>query len=133
MKKIHLIGIIVIAAAIGLLTTAANDMATYSSFSDAYKTGDKVKIVGQLCKDKEMVYNPSKDPNYFSFFVRDNKGEEHKVILLSGKPQDFELSEQIVVTGQVQGKDFVASDLLMKCPSKYKNEEVYVKSEKKNT
>ena len=74
-----------------------------------------------------MEYNPSKDPNYFSFYVVDNNQEEHKVVLLAAKPQDFELSEQIVITGEMRDDVFMASDMLMKCPSKYKDEEGYVK------
>ena len=53
------------------------------------------------------------------------------MVLLSEKPQDFELSEQVVLTGQMKDDAFVATDLLMKCPSKYKDEEVYIKSEGK--
>jgi cytochrome c-type biogenesis protein CcmE len=45
------------------------------------------------------------------------------------KPQDFERSEQIVLTGKMKGDEFVATDILMKCPSKYKDEEIYLKSE----
>lgn len=130
MKKIHIIAIIMIAVAIGLLTTAAEDMSTYATFAQAAQSGDKVKIAGQLAKDKEMTYNPEKDPNYFSFYLRDTKGEERKVVLLAAKPQDFELSEQIVLTGKMKDEEFVATDMLMKCPSKYKDEEVYIKSEK---
>ena len=29
----------------------------------------------------------------------------------------------------MKGDEFVATDMLMKCPSKYKDEEVYIKSE----
>ena len=120
-----------IVAAIALLTTAADDMSTYATFAEASRTGDRVKIAGQLSKDKEMYYNPAEDPNYFSFYIKDTKGEEHKVVLLSEKPQDFELSEQVVLTGQMKDDAFVATDLLMKCPSKYKDEEVYIKNEGK--
>ena len=129
MKKIYIVAIVMVAVAIGLLTTAAEDMSTYATFSHALQTGERVKIAGQLSKDKEMYYDPAKDPNYFSFFIKDTEGEERKVVLLSEKPQDFELSEQIVLTGQMQGDEFVATDMLMKCPSKYKDEEVYIKSE----
>jgi len=128
MKKIHVVAILMIGLAILLLTQAADEMSTYSTFQDAIKTGEKVKIAGQLSKDKQMVYNPEKDPNFFSFYVRDNDGVERKVVLKAAKPQDFERSEQIVITGKMQGDDFVASDLLMKCPSKYKDEEIYIKS-----
>lgn len=129
MKKIYWIAGILILAGIGLLIGAAGDMSTYSTFSEATRTGDKVKVVGTLAKDKEMYYDPIEDPNYFSFYVSDNDGEVRKVILRGAKPQDFELSEQIVVTGQMDGQDFMASELLMKCPSKYKDEEVFLRSE----
>lgn len=128
MKKIHLIGIALIAVAIMVLMSMSNDMGTYATFEDATTTGKKVKIAGQLSKDKEMVYNPQEDPNYFSFFIKDTEEVEKKVVLLAAKPQDFELSEQIVLTGKMQGEVFMASDMLMKCPSKYKDEEIYIKS-----
>ena len=127
MKKLHLIGILVIAISIGFLLTANKDVTTYGSFSEA-KTGETVKIVGQLSKDKAIVYDPATDPNYLSFFVKDNKGEERKVILKAAKPQDFERSESIVLTGAMNGNEFVADDMLMKCPSKYQDEETFVRA-----
>ena len=128
MKKIYLIAGIMVAVAVGLLLDAASDVSTYGTFSEA-PNGRKVKIAGQLSKDKEMVYQPEVDPNYFSFYLRDTHGEERKVVLLAAKPQDFELSEQIVLTGKMKGDEFVATDILMKCPSKYKDEEIYIKGE----
>jgi len=128
MKKIYIVGIAMIAVAIALLTTAAEDMSTYATFEDARLTENKVKVVGQLAKDKEMYYEPTEDPNYFSFYAKDSNGEELKVVLLASKPQDFELSEQIVMTGKMKGEEFIASELLMKCPSKYKDEEISIKS-----
>ncbi len=127
MKKIYIIAGLMVVVAIGLLLNAAQDVSTYASFADA-ESGQKVKIAGRLAKDKDMVYNPEQDPNYFSFFMQDMKGEERKVVLLAAKPQDFELSEQIVLTGSMQSEEFVATDMLMKCPSKYKDEEIYIKS-----
>ena len=129
MKKIHLVAIVMIAVAIGLLTNAADDMSTYSNFKDAVQSGEKVKIAGQLAKDKEMYYNPEEDANFFSFRVEDSEGIQKKVILNAAKPQDFERSEQIVLTGKMRGDEFIASDMLMKCPSKYKDEEIYIKSQ----
>ena len=129
MKKTHIIAIGMIALAIGLLISLTGDVSTYSSFSQAEKSGEVVKIAGQLSKDKPMTYNPEKDPNYFSFFLSDDDGAERKVVLLAAKPQDFEKSEQIVLTGQMKDGDFIATDMLMKCPSKYKDEEIYIKGQ----
>ena len=130
MKKIYIVAFVMIAAAIGMLINAADDMSTYATFDEARLTGNKVKIAGQLSKDKEMYYEPQVDPNYFTFYIKDAQGEEQKVVMHGAKPQDFEMSEQIVVTGRLAGDEFIASDLLMKCPSKYKDEEVYIKSTK---
>ena len=132
MKNIYIIAIALIAIAIGLFMTASDDLSTYGNFEDARKSGERVKVAGQLAKDKEMVYNPQQDPNHFSFYVRDSKGAEQKVVLLQAKPQDFELSEQVVLTGRMQGDEFIATDVLMKCPSKYKDEELYLKEARVN-
>jgi cytochrome c-type biogenesis protein CcmE len=53
--------------------------------------------------------------------MTDNEGKECKVILNKTKPQDFDKSEQIVIIGKMTGEEFHASDVLMKCPSKYSN------------
>ena len=127
MKKIHLIGIALIAIAIMILMSLSNDMGTYSTFKEAIATGKTVKLAGQLSKDKELYYNPQEDPNYFSFYIKDKEGVERKAVLLAAKPQDFERSEQIILTGKMQGEEFIAHDMLMKCPSKYKDEEIYIK------
>jgi cytochrome c-type biogenesis protein CcmE len=130
MKKTHIIAIAMIAVAIGLLISLSGDVSTYSSFAKAEESKAVVKIAGQLSKDKEITYNPEVDPNYFSFHLKDTDGVERKVVLLAAKPQDFEKSEQIVLTGQMKDNEFVATDMLMKCPSKYKDEEIYIKSQR---
>jgi cytochrome c-type biogenesis protein CcmE len=130
MKKIHIIAISVIIIAVGILITASKDVTTYADFKQATQSGEKVKLVGQLVKDRPVEYNPEKDPNFMAFWLRDDKGEVRQVILRAGKPQDFERSEQIVLTGQMEGDAFAASDMLLKCPSKYKDQEVYVRSAK---
>ncbi|MBK6931338.1 MAG: cytochrome c maturation protein CcmE [Saprospirales bacterium] len=130
MKRAHIIAIAVVAVAIGILISASQDVTTYANFKQAVQSGDRVKLVGQLVKDKPVEYNPEKDPNYLAFYLRDGAGEVRKVVLRAGKPQDFERSEQVVLTGQMEGETFMAADMLLKCPSKYKDQEVYVRSEK---
>ena len=128
MKKIYIIAAGMVILAIFLLTNAAGDVSTYGSFQEARKSGRTVKIAGQLSIEREMIYDPQVDPNLFTFYMKDTKGEERKVRLRAAKPQDFERSEQVVATGTMQGEEFVASEVLLKCPSKYKSEEVYIKS-----
>lgn len=129
MNKTIIAAIILIVGAIGIFIYASDEVSTYGTFAQAEANAERMKVVGTLSKDKEMNYDPVKDPNYFSFYMKDQEGREEKVILLTEKPQDFELSEQIVLTGQMGENGFVATDMLMKCPSKYKDEEIYIRSE----
>ena len=120
MKKTHIILIVIIAIAIGAILTTLNNTSTYASFAEAKESPDnEFHIVGKLDKEKETVYNPKENANLFTFYMVDNKGLESKVVLHKNKPQDFERSEQIVLIGKMQGNEFHASEILMKCPSKY--------------
>jgi len=127
MKKSHLLAIVVVAVAIGILISASKDVTTYANFSQAAQSEDKVKLVGELVKDRPVEYDPAKDPNFMAFYLKDDAGEIRRVELLAAKPQDFERSESIVLTGQMKGETFAASDMLLKCPSKYKDQEIYVR------
>lgn len=124
MKKVYVIAFIMVAVAISFFVMASEDLGTYATIGEAQQTGERVKIAGQLAKDMEMIYDPATDPNYFSFYIRDTDGELQKVVLLQPKPQDFEMSEQVVLTGRMQEDAFVATDVLLKCPSKYKDEQL---------
>ncbi|MBI2268864.1 MAG: cytochrome c maturation protein CcmE [Bacteroidetes bacterium] len=120
MKKIHIIGIIIIAVAIGTILASLSSSSTYADFSEATAhPGSEYHVVGKLNKEKETIYNPESDANLFTFYMKDNNGIEKKVILHKSKPQDFERSEQIVIIGKCEGDEFHANDILMKCPSKY--------------
>lgn len=126
MKKSSIAGIVIIALAIGIIISTYADSSTYGSFTDAKETESVLHVVGQLNKEKELFYNPQQDANYFAFYMRDNQGLESKVVFNGSKPQDFERSEQIVLTGKMIGNEFHASKILMKCPSKYTKDEVEV-------
>jgi len=127
-KIIPVLILALMAAEVIMLISASKDMSTYSTFSQVKRSGDTAKVVGVLAKDKPMYYNAEENPNLFRFYMTDQQGEIHEVTLQAAKPQDFELSEQVVATGSFVGDEFIASSILMKCPSKYKNEEVLVRS-----
>ncbi|HEY0670546.1 MAG TPA: cytochrome c maturation protein CcmE [Sphingobacteriaceae bacterium] len=126
MKRSSIIGIIIIAIAIGVIISTYADSSTYGSFNDAVETQDELHVVGQLNKERQLIYNPQQNANYFSFYMKDNNGKECKVVFNGTKPQDFERSEQIVLTGKMVGSEFHASKILMKCPSKYTKDEIEV-------
>jgi len=124
MKKGSILGIVVIAIAIAVIISTYSKSSTYGSFKEAAATNATLQIVGHLDKGKELYYDATKDANYFSFYMKDNKGQECKVVFTGTKPQDFERSEQVVLTGQMAGNEFHASKILMKCPSKYTQDKV---------
>ena len=120
MKKLHILGIIIIAVAIGVIFVSLKNTSTYADFSEALANpGKEYHVVGKLDKTQPFVYEPRINPDEFLFSMIDNKGVVKQVVLHKSKPQDFEKSEQIVLIGQMEGENFHANDILMKCPSKY--------------
>ncbi len=120
MKKLHILGIIIIALAIGVIFVSLKNTSTYADFTEALSNPDReYHVVGRLNKDQPQVYDPKVNPDEFLFSMVDNKGVSKQVVLHKSKPQDFEKSEQIVLIGKMQGDNFHANDILMKCPSKY--------------
>lgn len=126
MKKSSIFGLVIIAIAIAVIISVYSNSSTYGSFNDAQDTQSELQVKGQLSKEKELYYDATHDANYFSFYMKDDNGDERKVVFTGTKPQDFERSEQIVLTGKMQGKEFHASKILMKCPSKYTQDKVEI-------
>jgi cytochrome c-type biogenesis protein CcmE len=134
MKKSHILVIIVIAAAIGILVSTAGDASTYVGFGDAYKmasTGNKkeIHVVGQLTKDasgKVTGIEEGADKVSFSFRMIDDSGKEQQVFYNEPMPQDFLKSEKVVVIGSYDGERFNARKILLKCPSKYQEKKINV-------
>jgi cytochrome c-type biogenesis protein CcmE len=134
MKKSHIIGILVIALSIGAILSTFADSSTYASFSEASKEPEReFHVVGKLDTTKALVYNPEKNANLFSFHLIDREGTEKEVLFNGSKPQDFERSEQVVITGRMNGSVFEANKILMKCPSKYNNGEEGMKEFNSNS
>ncbi len=133
MKKIHIILLVLMAVAIGIIISSFGESSSYESFAKAIDNpGKEYHVVGTLTKPDLMHYDPIQDANYFSFFMLDNDGKEQKVVFRGTKPQDFDRSEQIVLVGSMEGDQFQASKILTKCPSKYTEDEVEVKSASSN-
>lgn len=127
MKKLHVILLIALAVGVGAIVAMMGDYTTYANFVQAKQSGKSVNVVGYLVKDKELIYDPEVDPNFFSFIMVDKEGNEQKVVYKGAKPQDFERSEQVVVKGRMDGDVFKCTEISMKCPSKYINDEITLK------
>jgi len=129
MRKSAIVGLITIAICIGFLVSLNADTDTYSNFTEAASSNKEEHVMGYWEKSKGMHYDAVKDPNHFSFFMKDEKGLVKKVVLSGTKPQDFERSEKIVLIGKMDSDTFYASKILMKCPSKYNDNLVEVQKD----
>jgi cytochrome c-type biogenesis protein CcmE len=138
MRKSHIFILIVIALAIGIIITSAGDASQYVTYQQAQALAQKgedskVHVVGELTRNEQgeiigIEYDPLKDPNFLAFNLIDENKQVFRVVCYNPPPsmQDFKKSEKIVIIGKCKGQDFVASEILMKCPSKY--EETKIKS-----
>lgn len=125
MKRTHIIALVFVAVLVASLTVMlGKGFSRYESFDSSYaKKGKEFTVVGYLNKEKGIEYKPEINPNQFSMFVIDEQKVERLVVVNKAKPRDIEKSEKIVVTGKMNGDTFVATEILLKCPSKYKNRE----------
>ena len=135
MKKTHIIAILVIAAAIAIILSTAGDASTYVSFDQAFQMAsagntNNIHVVGELKKDANgniVGIQPGADRLSFSFVLIDDAKQEQTVYYNEPMPPDFTRSEKIVVIGGFQGDRFVASKILLKCPSKYQENKLNAK------
>lgn len=126
MKKSAIIAIVLVAICIAVITSMVGDFSQDTTFATAANKPNKsFQIVGNLDLTKPMEYDPLKDANYFSFYVKDKEGTVKKVIFHSTKPTDFERSESVTLTGSLQNDEFKCTKILTKCPSKYKNDKEF--------
>ena len=129
MKKTHIVILVLVASAVCIIVSMFGDFSTYETFSSAaQEPGKQYHVIGYLEKDKTMEYDPKVDPNRFVFFVKDKAGSVSKVIFNGAKPTDIERSEQIVMTGYMDKGEFRCNKIQMKCPSKYKKDQVVVEN-----
>ena len=127
MKKSQILAIVVVAVAIIIMISTAGDASSYVTFSVAKNRNAKVHVVGTLRKDQngqvQDIY-ASPDKLSFSFILIDTDGTAQEVYYNEPMPADFQRSEQVVIIGSYQKDIFVADKILLKCPSKYQEEEI---------
>ena len=99
MKRSSILGLIVIAIAISVIIAVMSKSSSYSTFNDAKKSESELNVVGFLNKQKELYYDAAKDANYFSFFVKDNKGDLG-FITVFGLPYAMETVAYRTATGK---------------------------------
>jgi hypothetical protein len=130
MKKTHIVLLIFIAIAIAVLISFMNGLTTYDTVETArLKNGKYVHLIAKLDRSKPLEYDAVKNPNYLSFIAIDSLGSSVKVVYHNAKPDNLEQSERLVLKGSMKADFFECKEILMKCPSKYKDD---VKTAEKN-
>jgi cytochrome c-type biogenesis protein CcmE len=131
MKRTNIIILVAIAVSIAaLIIFSANDFSTYDTIASAkQKQGTFVHLIAKLDNASPVEYDAIKNPNYLSFYAVDSLGGRTKVIYHSSKPTDLEKSERVVLKGKMQGEVFECKDILLKCPSKYKDDKKQLEKE----
>jgi len=118
-KKI-ILGSIVIAVflAFGMLSFKKT-LTPYVSFAEA-RSSDRVVQVKGYPDHKNARFDP--DYKAFLFTMKDDNGDDLKVVYRGPKPGNFEQAESVVAIGRYNGEVLESDQLLVKCPSKYESE-----------
>ena len=120
MNKKYVLGLVILAVTLGVLITTLAQNPTYDTFATASQHPDKkFTVIGELDLTQDINYQPEVNANIFSFYMRDKEQTTVQVILNEVKPYDFERAQQVTVTGKYREGVFYATELLLKCPSKY--------------
>jgi hypothetical protein len=126
LKKIHIIVLLFIAIAIAVLVSFMGNLSTYETIVSArQKEGKTVTIIAKLDNSQPIEFDAQKNPNYTSFHVLDTLGNKARVVYYYEKPYDMEKAERLVISGKMNGDVFEIrkkDGILIKCPSKYKDD-----------
>jgi cytochrome c-type biogenesis protein CcmE len=123
MRNIQLIILVFIVIVIAVLISFMGSLTTYDTVETAKrKPGKFVHLVAKLDHTRPIEYNAVKNPNYLSFTAIDSLGSAVKVVYYNAKPENLETSEKLVLKGAMKDKHFECEEILMKCPSKYKDD-----------
>lgn len=125
MKTKHIVALLAIAGLVGVMVVSFSDnLSQYTDFGHARTQTREVHVVAHWIKRDQAHYDPATD--CFSFYLQDSTGHEQLVHYYDPKPANFEQADKVVVIGKYDAakQAFVADKMLMKCPSKYQNNEL---------
>jgi len=117
MKPKVIVGVLAIVFFTSLLMyNFGNSISTYVNFEEAMDRTNS-HVIGTW--DSSQDHGFSRETMQFSFHMKDQDGNVRRVVYPRPKPNNFEQATQLVVIGEMRNNVFHASEMLMKCPSKY--------------
>ncbi|HXU43922.1 MAG TPA: cytochrome c maturation protein CcmE [Thermoanaerobaculia bacterium] len=117
-------GLLLLAFAGFSLSSFKQSLTPYVSFEQARSTARVVQVMGGLAKGTSAYSDGDKA---LTFLIKEPKsGETLKVRYHGVRPGNFDDAISVVAIGRYDEgtKEFAASKLLVKCPSKYQGAEV---------
>ena len=107
----------------GMMGTFVASIASTSrsvDFATAFADPEtEYKVSGTLAVDYPVEYDPQVNTGLTKFHLTDKSGKVCEVWLEKAKPTGLERSESIDLYGKAKEGYFRATEMLMKCPSKY--------------
>jgi cytochrome c-type biogenesis protein CcmE len=123
MKSKYIFGVIIIVGFIIWAGISFNKTLTpYVSIAEAKSSSSVVQVKGKRADDGSF----NTTDNLFTFNLIDDGGERITVIYDGAKPGNFEQATEVVCVGQYENGKFHAKEILVKCPSKYTEEQTKV-------
>ena len=120
MSRLNIVVILMVAVLMGTLFSVFTANSESVVFARAFaEPGIEFKVSGTLDTDHPVMYDPMVEVAETRFHMRDKDGALQEVLLRKAKPTGLEQSESIDLYGKVVDGQFIATEMLMKCPSKY--------------
>jgi cytochrome c-type biogenesis protein CcmE len=124
-RRLYLVGGLLLLAFTGFsLASFRNSLTPYVNYQEARAANRVVQVAGALQKGTSTYEQADSS---LLFTLRDPKTQDRVRVRYHGlRPANFEDAISIVAIGRydARAKEFAASKLLVKCPSKYQGAEV---------
>lgn len=120
-KTVYVLGAVLIAGfgVLGVIELKDAQTPYVTTLSDARAAGDRpIQFMGDIVARSARYDDES---HKLVFTVKGRDGETMQIHYKGVKPANFENADKAVVRGRLRGNRIDATQVLLKCPSKYEN------------
>jgi cytochrome c-type biogenesis protein CcmE len=118
-------GLIIVVFLIWGATAFLNTTVQYVSITEAKDASRMVQVMGKIDFDR-VDYNAEESRLEFAIFDADADSpvgsDDLNIVYYGVVPGNFDQATSVVVKGKPENGEFVADQILVKCPSKYQGE-----------
>jgi len=123
MKPGHVISLVVIfICLIGSLVAFSDSVAQHTTIAVAKShPGKTVQVPGTIVKDS-VRYDGNRGQLIFDVVDMKDPSSKLTIVYSQPKPENFDTAKSVEAVGEYKNGAFVATNLLVKCPSKYNDQ-----------